>query len=176
MQPEQKQKQEQLEQLEQSEQQLEQQRSAGKRQRGDDEEGAVQAAVAPHVFIGGPAWELRPDVVPVIDVARLAALVAEIDANGIKVLACVNKTLIRDELATVCGYRDQVEPIIPWRVGRDFGCLELFSVAVHGASPAEQNMGYTMVNHKDMLLDEPRVRHTAKLHIWVRYWAVVLTN
>lgn len=154
--------QQELEQPEQSEQQ----RSAGKRQRGDDEEAVCQhAAVAPHVFVGGPAWELRPDVVPEIDVARLAALAAEVDANGVKVLACVNKTLIRDELATACGYRDQSEPIIPWRVGRDFGCLELFSVAAHGASPAEQNMGYTMVNHKDMLLDEPRVRCTVKLHV-----------
>ena len=151
--------------------------SAGKRQRGDDEEGVVcQAAapVAPHVFVGGPPWELRPDVPPVIDAARLAALAAEVDANGVKVLACVNKTLIRDELATVCGYQDQDEPIIPWRVGRDFGCLELFSVAAHGASPAEQNMGYTMVNHKDMLLDEPRV--CGALRTCLLVWAAVLTN
>jgi hypothetical protein len=135
----------------------------GKRQR--DEDGATEAAcaaasLAPHVFIGGPAWESRPDVLPVIDTERLAALVAEVDGNGVKVLACVNKTLIREELAAACGYQDEdeEEPIIPWRVGRDYGCLELFSVAVHGASPAEQNMGYTMTNHKDMLLDEPRVR------------------
>ena len=55
-------------------------------------------------------------------------------------------------------YTKEAEPIIPWRVGRDFDCCELFSVATGGASPEEQNMGYTMVNHKDMLRDQPRVR------------------
>ena len=122
---------------------------------------------APHVFIGGPAWETRPVLPPVIDTERLAALAAEVTGNGVKVLACVNKTLIRTELAAVCGYtnEDEDEPIIPWRVGRDFGCLELFSVAAHGASPAEQNMGYTMTNHQDMLRDEPRVALSLSLSL-----------
>ena len=59
--------------------------------------------VAPHVFVGGPSWESRPDVPPMIDVLALEKLAAEVNDNGIKVLACVNKTLILEELAAVCG-------------------------------------------------------------------------
>ena len=116
---------------------------------------AAQRPEAPHAFVGGPAWESRPERPPVIDAAALRALAAEVEANGVN--PCVNRTLITMELAKVCGYAPP-DDIIPWRVGRDFGCLELFSVAREGSTPSEQNMGYSMTNHSDMMKDEPRVR------------------
>ena len=58
---------------------------------------AAQRPEAPHAFVGGPAWESRPERPPVIDAAALRALAAEVEANGLN--PCVNRTLITMELA-----------------------------------------------------------------------------
>jgi hypothetical protein len=105
-----------------------------------------------------------------IDPVALASLAARVADPGISKDAAV--AMIAEELSPVCGYPGTVEADstgggngkprvvgeVPWRCGRDYGCIELRRVSREGRTPAEQNFAYSLENHVDMVGDAPRVR------------------